>query len=220
MKLQRARQVMDERPEVRKELKELFERIKQTPATHTVKGMYVGGLVQALQSEGVKYIPKDRIQSFKDYPLNEYMELLLDAAVTLYPKDTVQDALHRLGELAIPTFASSIIGRVIMGTVGRSWELALKCVSRGYEVGLKPGKAIVAELKADTALVQLREVWNFGESYQVGVISGLLHWCNLSGKITAHVISPCDVDLRIQWLPDRVSRGSKSQTTGARAPGP
>jgi uncharacterized protein (TIGR02265 family) len=210
MQLQRASELIRLRPELRGELTRLFERIRQTPETNTVKGMYVTGIVQALHDRGVDYTPPERPQAFRDYPLREYMELLLDSAATLYPKTTLNDGLFRLGQLAIPTFAKSIVGKVFMSTAGRSWELSLKYVSRGYEVSLKPGKATVAELRTGMALVQLRDVYNFGESYQVGVVDGLMTSCGVIGKITPHVISTSDVDLRIEWQQERANR-SRSQ---------
>jgi uncharacterized protein (TIGR02265 family) len=137
------------------------------------------------------------------------METLLDASVTLYPKKPIAEGLKMLGEQAIPTFASSIVGSVIMGTVGHSWNLALKCVSRGYEVSLKPGRAVVAEIGHGKAVVELREVWNFGESYQVGVIQGLMQWCGLEGEIQPVVKTHCDIDLEIRWIEKTSSKMNK-----------
>ena len=99
------------------------------------------------------------------------------------------ESLRQLGELAIPTFARSIAGGVTMGIVGRSWELALKCVSRGYELSLKPGSCTVASIGSGQALLQLRNVWNFGDSYQVGVVLGLMKWCRIDGRVSARVLS-------------------------------
>lgn len=167
--------------------------------------MYITGVIQALDNVGIEAGAQRRIQQFKDYPLREYMELLLDAAVTLSPEDLPKEGLRRLGQLAIPTFAHSIVGGVIMSTVGKNWELCLKMVSRGYEVSLKPGKAVVAELSNDRALVQLRGIWNFGDSYQVGVIEGLMQSCDIRGTVVVEALSKCDPDLRLHWE-DRRSR--------------
>jgi uncharacterized protein (TIGR02265 family) len=211
-----ARELLNQKPNLRRELKTFIEWIDETPAANTVKGMYVGGLLQALDTMGVEAPRRERLHAFKDYPLRDYMDLLLDSALTLYPETTAHDGLLRLGRLAIPTFATSIIGKVIMGTVGRSWELGLKFVSRGYEVSLKPGKCVVAELGNGSALLQLRNIWNFGDSYQVGVIDGLMDWCGVQGRIVAQVISRSDVDLKIEWQPERIARRSRSQPPPSR----
>jgi uncharacterized protein (TIGR02265 family) len=199
MELKSARALAEgEDPKRRRELHELLEHIEQTPASHIVKGMYVSGIMESLDARGVKR-PTTTIHKFKDYPLRGYMELLVDSAVTLYPKQSAKEGLRSLGRLAIPAFATSIVGSVIMGTVGRSWELALKCVAKGYEVSLRPGKATVVGGTPGQAVVQLRQVWNFGSSYQVGVIEGLMQWCGIEGQVVAVSTSLANVDLNVSW---------------------
>lgn len=195
-------------------LRQLLDTIERTPATNTVKGMYISGIIEALAQRDTAPREERRYHAFKDYPLRDYMRLCLDAAVTLYPSRPPKEGLRSLGQLAIPTFAQSISGAVVMGTVGRSWELALRCVSRGYQISLKPGEAIVAELGSERALVQLRKVYNFGDSYQVGVVEGLMDWCGLNGQVTANVISSCDTDLQIQWTQRGVHRAPRSTKNG------
>jgi len=199
MQLKSARKLATERAPHKEELGRFLDWIEKTPSTHTVRGMYVSGLVQAISSMGFAPKSNERIQAFKEYPLRDYMEALLDSAISLYPNLSVHEGLRKLGGLAIPTFAKSIAGGVIMATVGRSWDLALTCVSRGYEVSLRPGKCVVAENAKGRAIVQLRNVWNFSDSYQVGVMEGLMHWCKLEGTVTAARTNLCDADLTIEW---------------------
>jgi len=206
MDLKRARTLVEqEGSKARPQLQELLGHIEQTPKDHTVKGMYVAGIHDTLKTHHVTY-NLTTVQAFKDYPLREYMELLLDSALTLYPRQTPSDGLRALGRLAIPTFARSIVGGVLMGTVGRSWELALKCVAKGYEVSLRPGKCLVTAMSPGRAVLQLRSVWNFGTSYQVGVIEGLMEWCQISGLVSPTALSPCNVDLKLEWEEKRAGR--------------
>ncbi|MDD9945984.1 MAG: DUF2378 family protein [Myxococcales bacterium] len=184
--------------ERRADLAQYLARIDDTPASHTVKGMYVSGLIATMKAASVGY-PEERVHAFKDYPMRDFMGLVLEAGATLYPQKRLGDALHALGCQAIPTFAESISGGVIMATAGRSWKMALTLISRGYEISLKPGKATVAVMEADRAVVQLRNVRNFGESYHVGVMTGLMHWCRLQGNVVPKVLSQSDTDLLISW---------------------
>lgn len=204
----------------RQELRQLMDTIQRTPATATVKGMYVSGIIETLANKELAPRETQRYQAFKDYSLRAYMTLCLESAVTLYPTRPPKEGLRLLGQFAIPTFAQSISGAVIMGTVGRSWELALRCVSRGYQISLKPGEAIVAELGKERALVQLRNVWNFGDSYQVGVIEGLMDWCGLIGRVVPTVLSARDTDLQIQWEQRGVRRSPNSQRASESPPPP
>ena len=221
----RARELVLKTSAIQGELKECLRRIDRTPSTHTVRGMYVGGIVQAIASMGFEPTKVERIHAFKEYSVREYMELLLDSAISIYPGGGVHEGLRRLGGMAIPTFAKSMAGGVIMATAGRSWDLSLSLVSRGYELSLKPGKCTVVENANGRALIQLREVWNFCESYQIGVMEGLMQSCKLEGTVKPTLITPCDADLEIRWetARDAVSRRSRgrgeAQAGAGTAPG-
>jgi len=218
MDLKHARDVVEQEGlKAPRELRELLEHIDQTPKDHIVKGMYVGGILDTLKTHKVS-CKLTTVQAFRDYPLRDYMELLLDSALTLYPRQGAADGLRTLGRLAIPTFASSIVGGVIMGTVGRSWEFALKCVAKGYEVSLRPGKCMVSAVGPGHVTVQLRSVWNFGTSYQVGVIEGLMEWCQISGRVTPSALSRCDVDLKVEWEEKRSGRRRGSGASASTPP--
>lgn len=220
MDLKRARTVVEQPSSTaRTQLRELLGHIDRTPKDHTVKGMYVGGILETLKAHKVR-CELTTVQAFKDYPLRDYMELLLDSALTLYPRQAPSEGLRELGRLAIPTFAKSIVGGVLMGTVGRNWEFALKCVAKGYEVSLRPGKCTVTAASSGRATLQLRSVWNFGTSYQVGVIEGLMEWCRVSGQITATALSDCDVDLGLSWDEKRSSRRRAGGASASVAPPP
>lgn len=219
MDLRRARTLVEQESPSRRELRELLAQVDQTPKTHIVKGMYVGGILDTLKMHQVTP-PMSGVQAFKDYPLRDYMELLLDAAVTLYPRQSPSSGLRELGKLAIPTFANSIVGGVLMGTVGRSWEFALKCVARGYEVSLRPGKCIVVVSGPGRATVQLRSVFNFGMSYQVGVVEGLMQWCYVTGRVTPTQLSVGNVDLAVEWDEKRVGQRRAAGVASSDAPPP
>ena len=46
----------------------------------------------------------------------------------------------------------------------------------------------------------LRDVWNFGDTYQVGVIEGAMQSFLIEGTVEARLLGrPCDVDLLLHW---------------------
>ena len=49
------------------------------------------------------------------------------------------------------------------------------------------------------AVVALRDLWNFPDSYQVGVFEGAMETFGLRGDIRVRVHSLADVDLLITW---------------------
>jgi uncharacterized protein (TIGR02265 family) len=199
MQLQHTQELARTAPHRAAELSAHEEAVRKTPEANRIHGMYVVGLRQLLEAEGIQGHGLEDVQRFRYYPLRNYMQLLLDSATTLYPNSVTREGLRMLGRLVIPTFANSLAGKVLMSVVGNNWELGLNCLARGYQVSLRPGKASVVESLRGRARVELRDVWNFGDSYQVGVIEGLMHWCQLDGHVVPHVLSPCDTDLVIQW---------------------
>jgi uncharacterized protein (TIGR02265 family) len=107
-----------------------------------------------------------------------------------------------LGRLAFPTLVSTTVGKVIFSIAGNSWVRALNLVTKAYEVSIKPGTASVEDLTETRARVALRDIWNFGNSYQVGVFEGAMEHFGVRGSVEAvRVGRRCDVDLSMQWEP-------------------
>lgn len=199
MQLQHAGKLPETRPELREELVKYAAHVQRTPADAKINGMYVVGLAKLARQQGLDLPVLERARHFRYYPLAAYMDLLLYCAVNIYPASSVRDALRGLGRSAIPTFATSLVGKVMMKIAERNWELALNGLSRGYHVSLVPGSASVTEFGAGRAVVELRQICNFPDSYQVGVIEGLMLACGIQGRITPRALSPCDADLTIEW---------------------
>lgn len=187
------------RPNLLPELEEFREQIASTPATCEISGMYVVSLLDLLRKRGVAVNETRAARRFRRYPLRDSMELLLLAAVTLHPDKPLAVGLQHLGRLVIPTFAESLAGSVMMSVASCSWEAALGGLARGYSLSLNPGEARIAEFRRGRALVELRGIWNFGDTYQVGVIEGLMKWCELDGRSIANKISRANTDITLEW---------------------
>jgi uncharacterized protein (TIGR02265 family) len=179
---------------------ELEDWLSETPPEATVKGMYVETLFSMLKRRGAA-LPNDRRYfSFKDYPLRELMRLMVDAVEVLYPDISPREGMIALGRLALPTLMSTTIGKVIFSVAGNSWVRALNLVTKAYQVSIRPGTASVAEVTETSARVELREIWNFGNSYQVGVFEGAMKHFGVHGRVQAVSVGRrCDVDLIMHW---------------------
>ena len=179
---------------------ELEDWISETPSEATVTGMYVETLLSMLKRRGAALPTDKRYFSFKDYPLRELMGLMVNAVEVLYPDISPREGMIALGRLAFPTLTSTTIGKVIFSVAGNSWVRALNLVTKAYEVSIRPGTASVTELTETSARVELREIWNFGDSYQVGVFEGAMKHFGVRGSVQAvRVDRRCDVDLIMHW---------------------
>jgi uncharacterized protein (TIGR02265 family) len=182
------------------ERKRYLERIAQTPATARTSGVYFVGLHRALRRAGVAGANPEVYHNLKYYSLREFMELAVDAAATLHPTLRLSEGLKRLGMMVIPNFAQSFGGKMLMSLGSCSWEMALSCVTRGYQLSLRPGWARVAHTAKGCADIELGDVWIFGESYQLGVMLGLMHWYHINGSITAEALDINHTILHVKWV--------------------
>lgn len=183
-----------------KEYEDLESLIAQTPSSATVKGMFLSSFLESLDRGGYQRPTDQRFLSFKDYPLRQFMQLMLDAIGTAWPTMPPTAGLRRLGQGAYPTLAESVVGRVLFSVAGRNFGTALQLTEKAYKLSLNPGVARLANLTEKTAVLEMRDIWNFADCYQVGVMEGAMVAYRVKGEVRAQKLSrPCDVNLHLRW---------------------
>lgn len=176
------------------------EYLQATPSHITVKGMFIQSLLDAVTAAGMSLEGRSRYSAFKDYPLTELMEVEVAAAGRLFPELPLRRALRRFGWSAFPTLMSSMIGRVIFAPVGNNLRAAIKLAARGYRVSISHAKVSVEDRDdPQSVYVQLGDMYNFADSYQVGVFEGAAHHYEREPTVTVHRRSRVDVDLLVRW---------------------
>jgi uncharacterized protein (TIGR02265 family) len=174
--------------------------ILSTPEKATVKGMYVESFLRTFDQRNLPRPSTQRYVTFKDYPLRDYMRMLLDACPVLYPGCSLREGLKRQGRLVYPTLLDSTVGRVIFAIAGRNWQMALPLASRGWEISLKPGSAHLFDVTPKSAVLALRDIYNFADTYQVGIMEGAMETFLIEGTVVPRLQKrACDVDLVMQW---------------------
>lgn len=182
------------------EFQELSRSIEQTPASATVKGMFFESVLKGLDREGLERPTRKRYIAFKEYSLRELMETLLHSTTILHPTLAPKEGLRRLGRLVYPTLSDSTVGKVLFSIAGRDWKSALNLTGRAYKISLDPGEATVKEVTETSAIVSLRNIYNFPDSYQPGVFEGAMDSFSIQGTVTARPLArACDVDLILEW---------------------
>ena len=174
--------------------------ISQVPEGASVKGMFFSSLHTTLRRRGYEPSTNQKFVAFKEYPLVLYMEQMLDAAARAWPGLPPAEGLRSLGQSAYPTLAESVIGRVIFSVAAKNWRAALPLTGKAYGVSLNPGSARVVGLTDHSATLELRDVWNFADTYQVGVMEGAMTAFGVEGTVRPMPRGrKCDVDLRLDW---------------------
>jgi hypothetical protein len=83
---------------------------------------------------------------------------------------------------------------------GRDFKAALPLSSKAYQISLSPGSASIPKLTDNSAIISLRDVWNFADSYQAGVFEGAMESFRVRGTVEVVTkVRACDVDLILNW---------------------
>lgn len=172
--------------------------IADTPPDKAAKGMFLEQLARSARKLGVacdaRYVP------FRDYPLREFMLLSAEYARARYPRLPTRDALRRVGWEAFSTLMSSVAGRVLYSFAsGGGVQGALRLAPQAYKQTLTHCSVSVRLCTPHQAVLEYRDVWNFADCYQVGVVEGACQAFGADPRVRARVLSRCDVDLLIRW---------------------
>jgi uncharacterized protein (TIGR02265 family) len=180
------------------------------PADAEVRGMFLQDTLEDLKRAGIK--PSEARKSyvgFKSYPLREYMSLLKDAALGIYPTMSPRRALYEMGLQVYPRFASTLIGKTMFTFAGNDFGKIIQLASKAYEVSGNTGKVTIVDQKPGVAIAQLREVHNHLDSLQVGIWRGAMRAANVEGEVRVQIFGPSDADFELVWR-DRSVRQGKS----------
>jgi uncharacterized protein (TIGR02265 family) len=184
---------------------DLRAHLDAVPSHGEVRGMYFVALLEACKrlapsakASLARWLDR-RFVAFRSYSLRDYLELSHEVATALYPRVPPREALRRLGWQAYPTFASSMVGRVVMGVFGSDLERIFAAAPRAYELSVKPGRAESHRMGAAHYRVLLSEIYNFVDSYQVGVLEGAIRHADLRPDVDILSISPIEALLDVRW---------------------
>lgn len=170
------------------------------PKAITCKGFYFRALHKELADNGHHLTQPNTYRDFGDYSLNEARELLLACAERMYPNERQEEALRRIGWIIYPTLLSTIVGKVIFGSLGGDVCAALRFAGRGFEVSISEGRYEAVRIGERDADVSIRDFPLFPSSFLVGVFEGALaHYGFADSRVRARVLSSRDVDLHLEW---------------------
>jgi len=164
----------------------------------TTRGMFIADIVDALKKRGLPVPPKT-YHMFGNYPQREFITVAAAAARALHPDQREKESLRRLGQMAYPIFASTMIGKVMYGVLGNDIGAIMRVAPRGYEAILSHGRAEVVESGATHVRVRLTNVATFLDSYQVGVFEGALLSCNVRGTVKVRLETPVTGEFLVEW---------------------
>lgn len=176
---------------------EYVARIAEAPENGTVRGLYFNEIMRL--APWLRSTARQRYVPFSKYPIRAFMQLLVDAGRQGHPSKTPHEALRLLGLTTYSTFASSMAGVSLLSSVSIDLERILELTPHIYPLTLEPARIEIAHRVPGEAIVQLRDVWTFPESYHVGVWLGAMNILGVEGTIDVIRHGWCNVDFHLRW---------------------
>lgn len=180
--------------------------LERVPPDALCKGMFFHDVVKAVKRVSPtaveKLVPlmgRRRYVAFKDYPLREHMELTAEAVKLLYPGLPTREAMRRLGWLAYPTFAESMVGRVVFGVLGRDLDKIFEVGPKSFEVSVTRGRAVAHLMGERHWRYELTDVFGYLDTYYVGVLEGPIRHHGFTPDVRIHATSLSDALLDVRW---------------------
>jgi uncharacterized protein (TIGR02265 family) len=175
------------------------EVIERTPADVSVRGMFFNSYMQEARARGITLEGVTSHVGFKYYPTREWQHFIVQVARKFHPGLPLGGALRRLGLSAYPTFAESMVGRVIFGVLGKDLARIMRVASKGFEHSLSTARVEVVGADEHSARLHLTGVYGFFDSYTVGVFEGAIKVCEREGDVHVRLISHGEGEVFVRW---------------------
>lgn len=171
---------------------DLASLVADTPATFSVKGMFLSGMAAELDErvrqevlETLSVRPRlGRHLPFTDYPVHDFQRFLHAVARTRYGGVGTREGFRRAGRKTFPTFAASTIGKVFLTTTDDA-QSALLRYPEAYRLTAKGG-FVRAEAKGSSGLVVRWDDYRGSSEFALGLLEGVV--LAFGGFPKAHVI--------------------------------
>ena len=184
---------------------ELDEHLRRLPSGATVKGMFFLELQrlseqasvwpQVLETAG---IAERRYYNFRDYPMVDNLRLTAAVAAHVHPTVARGDAIRYLGQTALDVVLSSPIGRTLLGVEGRDVEQLFLRGPRAYKLLLGVGEVTSEKVSLRVFRFHVRNFPAFLETYQVGVLEGILRHCGKTGQVRIALDDVANATLEVE----------------------
>lgn len=168
------------------------------------KGFLLAGVVKGCERRGKKLDVGKSYIAFKDYPTTEYADVCERAARLLWPDESMREGLRRVGHMAYPDLADTLLGRVVFGVLGKDIKAITRIVDKAYSISGNRGRATVTSLGDTWSTIKLEDVVHV-DALQVGAFEGALMACDLDGDVKIKRLGPGAAELHTSWRPRKTA---------------
>jgi uncharacterized protein (TIGR02265 family) len=178
--------------------------IAMLPKDAAVKGIYFNDVMRRANTAiapnelfAAASVTQRRYLPFLDYPYPDWMRIAVVATRALSPNVTLAAGLRELGRHAYDAFLGTQVGRVLFGVLNLDASAILRAGPRAYRVVVNFGEISVDVVNDRCFRYRFREFPAFLETYQVGVLEGVLTQCHVSGRVLIAMRDTANADIEI-----------------------
>ncbi len=164
--------------------------LRLLPEGATCKGMFFSDLFKHAASvrspaeiASAAGVPDRRYVAFRDYPMADNMRITVAVASAAYPRLPTGEGLRRIGWTAFDTVLDTQIGRTLFGIFGGDAEALFVNWPKAFKILLSFGDIRSQKVGPRAFVFEARDFPAFLETYQVGVLQGVLRHCKERARI-------------------------------------
>lgn len=169
------------------------------PPQTTVKGFYFSAFLREAASNGQHLEGYGPYRDFKDYPQTEGLRLVAECGRRLYPDEPLREAIRRLGWSVFPTLLSTVVGKVVFGSLGDNVPAVMRMVPRGFEVSLQGGRCEVVRVTEHEAELSVEECHLFPDCFVVGMFEGTLAHYGKDSQVEVRNVRRGHCEYFVRW---------------------
>ncbi len=176
---------------------EAFFRI--CPEDATAKGMFLQAMRSEVERHGKTLSLTGKIHAFKDYPMRQVMEIILETAELAFGQLPQRDGIRHVTRLSYTTFANTMVGRAVFGIVGRSAGRILDLSPKAVAYASSVGRVVATEVDENARMLRISDVYPFSEPFSIGIIEGVLIACGRRGFVAQRLLSLIEGEFFVSW---------------------
>ncbi len=173
--------------------------VEACPPDVMTRGMFFQDIANALEQRKLPVNTTKKYAAFGQYPAREFIKIAADAAGKIFPGVPARAGLCHLGRLAYPTFKETMIGKVMYGVLSNDVEKIMKIAPRGYPAALSSANVTIVTIGKDHCHFNLKGMFTFVDSYQLGVVEGVPMSCGAIPRISAKILGPAEAEIFVSW---------------------
>ena len=175
------------------------ERVAGAPFRGMVKGMFFSAIAEEASASAGRRVGRERYVPFHGYPLREWLAFLPQAAAAAHPNVHPKEGMRRFGQNAFGVFEESMAGRVVLSMASQHLYASVSMTSRIFQVIGSHGTLSSPVNEPGRAVLALRDMWDYIDSWYVGIFEGALRAFGAQGEVRVRLKDYSNGDIEILY---------------------